>query len=62
MHARRIMVGLVLAGVAALVGSGACLLIGGGHAMTDAAIVTAGLGWTLICASQAMSALSRHRG
>jgi hypothetical protein len=55
------LVGLVLAGVALLVGSGTCILIGG-HAMTDVAIVTGCLGWLLICASQAMSALSRQRG
>lgn len=61
MHARRILVGLVLAGVALLVVSGTCILIGG-HAMTDVAIVTGCLGWLLICASQAMSALSRQRG
>jgi hypothetical protein len=55
------LVGLVLAGVALLVVSGTCILIGG-HAMTDVAIVTGCLGWLLICASQAMSALSRQRG
>jgi hypothetical protein len=61
MQARRIVISLVLAGVALLVGAGMCILIDG-RTETNAAILTAGLGWLLICASQALSALSRRRG
>lgn len=60
-HARRIVISLVLAGAALLASSGTCLLIGG-HNETSAAIVTASLGWLMICTSQALSAFSRRRG
>jgi hypothetical protein len=60
-HTRTIVTSLALTGVVLLAGAGMFVLIGG-RTETSAAIMTACLGWLLICGSRALSVLSRRRG